>query len=316
MGKELDLRRLRFTFYVFIKMEEVVGQHKRARGDVPSLDDDGAPCPTPEEVAKQRHDELIALISGNHQAIGNVGEAVKALTTKVESLDLKVNLLEKRVDGVSGLCEGQRAVTDGIIKQNSELNERLIALERQNIALEQKLITETNKREALETNGRLINLEFSGIPKMEDEDPKKLVASVMALAGCASTVSSIDVAHRKMNGEMMVKFKTREERDEVYDHRFALKGKTSKDLGFGVSKLLFINENLTIDRGQVLHEVRAYMKGVNEGKGKDDCYRVKTVKGIIKVMNTFRKYIAVNSIRDVERMHPRVRSPYIGGISG
>ena len=67
---------------------KVIAHNKRSRGDVPSLEDDDAPRPTPEEIATQRHEELIALISGNNTAISNVGEAVKNLSSKVEKLDL------------------------------------------------------------------------------------------------------------------------------------------------------------------------------------------------------------------------------------
>ena len=109
---------------------------------------------------------------------------------------------------------------------------------------------------------------------------------------------------------MIVKFRSKDERNELYDHRFQLQGKTSKDLGFSVSKLLFINENLTIDRGHLLHEVREHVKVINQGKGKDDAFRVKTVQGIIKVMNTSKNYIPINTFSDVERMHPSSRSPF------
>ena len=293
-------------------MEEnkIIAHNKRSRGDVPSLEDDDAPRPTPEEIATRRHEELIALISGNNTAISNVGEAVKNLSSKVEKLDIRVNAIEARVETVDGRYEGQKATTEGLLNENRDIRMRLETLERKNERLEVKLVAEIGKREALETNGRQINFEFSGIPKQENEDCKGLVAKVMALAGCVSTAASIDVAHRKMNGEMIVKFKSKDERNEVYDHRFQLQGKTSKNLGFSVSKLLFINENLTIDRGQLLHEVREHMNVLNEGKSKEEAHRVKTVRGIIKVMNNSKKYIPINTFSDVERMHPRSRSPF------
>ena len=284
-------------------MDEVTQQqHKRTRGEVPSLDDD---VPQQEDAAQRRHQELIDLIMGNNKAIGTVGEAVKTLTQKVEALDVKVIGLERRVNFVEGQYSDQRTVTDNIIKENSELKERMQVMERKQDKLEQKLDIEVSKREALETNGRLINLEISGIPKADDEDCKQLVGKVMALAGCETPLSAVDVAHRKFNGEMIVKFKSREDRNEVYDHRFNLKGKTSKNLGFSASNLLFINENLTIERGQLMHDVRAYMKDINEGKGKDDSFRIKTTKGIVKVMNKYRNYIPVNNMSVVERIHPK-----------
>ena len=275
-------------------------QHKRARGDVPSLDDE----PTPEDAAVTRHNEPISLISANHTAINSVGTAVENLTQKVEALDVKVNKLEKRVDSVQGQNEEQSTTMDNLIKANGALMERMVALERKNDALERKLDVETAKREALETNGRQINLEISGIPKVDNEDCKALVGKVMTLVGSHSPLGLIDVAHRKMNGEMIVKFRAKEERNEFYERRFELQGKTSKDLGFTESKLLFINENLTVDRGQLLHDVRNYMKPLNVGKGKDDAFKIKTVRGIVKVMNKYRNYIAIHSMNELVVMHP------------
>ena len=275
------------------------GQNKRARGDVPSLEDDQK---TPEQV---RHEELIALISGNRKEIQSVGAAVATLSQKVDGLDLKVNALEKRVDFVSGQYENQKAATDTMIKASSAIDARVIALEQKNEALSKKLDVEVAKRELLEANGRKINMEISGIPEEEDEDPKALVAKVMTLVGSVTPPEAIDVAHRKMNGEMIVKFRTRHERDEVYDCRFALAGKTSLNLGFRNKRYLYFNENLSIEKGQLMHDVRAYMKSINEGKSKETYYKIKTENGKIKVMNTFRKYIVIHGMDVLAGIHPK-----------
>ena len=274
------------------------GSTKRARGDVPSLDEDAK---TPEQL---RHEELISLITGNRAEIQSVGTAVASLSTKVDSLDGKVNALEKRVNFVSGQYEAQKVTTEGLIKASSAQDDRVEALSRRNDALERKLEVEIAKREALEANGRKINMEIAGIPEEEGEDPKALVAKVMTLVGSTTPPEAIDVAHRKFNREMIVKFRTRHERDEVYDKRFALGGKTSLNLGFRTKKLLFFNENLSIEKGQLLHEVREYMKPINEGRNKETYFKIKTVNGFIKVMNAARKYMPINDMNELERMHP------------
>ena len=54
----------------------------------------------------------------------------------------------------------------------------------------------------------------------------------------------------------------------------------------------------------MLHEVREYMKPINEGKNKETYFKIKTVNGFIKVMNAARKYMPINDMNELERMHP------------
>ena len=106
-----------------------------------------------------------------------------------------------------------------------------------------------------------------------------------------------------MNGEMIVKFCTRHERDEVYDCRFALQGKSSLNLSFRNKKQLYFNENLSIEKGQLMHNVRAYMKGINEVRR--HIIRLRLKNGKIKVMNTVRKYIVIHEMEVLAGIHPK-----------
>ena len=97
------------------------------------------------------------------------------------------------MDFVSGQYDKQKVATDTLIKANSAVDARVSALAQENAALSKKLEVETAKRELLEANGRKINMEISGIPEEEDEDPKALVAKVMTLCGSVTPPEAIDI---------------------------------------------------------------------------------------------------------------------------
>ena len=176
----------------------------------------------------------------------------------------------------------------------------------------------TVKREAVlrdenENNSRKINLEFSGVPKAEGETqemPTKYVEEIMKLIGSENGLNAIDVAHRKMSGAIIARFKTRTQRDEVYDKRFALKGITSLDLGFRLptkGNNIFINESLTFERSKVMADIRRKLKIVNEGRGKDNILRSKSAGGRLRIMKENREYVAVSSLEEFYKYHPSTR---------
>ena len=47
------------------------------------------------------------------------------------------------------------------------------------------------------------------------------------------------------------------------------------------------------------------MKSINEGKSKEEYFKIKTVNGYIKVMNAARKYNTIHDMNELERMHPK-----------
>ena len=76
-----------------------------------------------------------------------------------------------------------------------------------------------------------------------------------------------------MSGSMIVRFKSREQRDYVYLKRFNLIGKTSANLGFDLPTLgnpIYVNENLSFKRSRLMKSMRDRLKFLNEGVNKDD----------------------------------------------
>ena len=118
----------------------------------------------------------------------------------------------------------------------------------------------------------------------------------MGVAGAgAYGEADIDMAHRKMAGGIIVRFHSRTVRNDVYDKRFNLQGKTSLDLGLGFTKKndLYLNESLTFDRSVLL-------KVYNKDLPKDDKLKVKTQQGYIKVRDKSGDYQKINKIEDVK----------------
>ena len=87
--------------------------------------------------------------------------------------------------------------------ENSQIKTRVAKIEDnlENVSLTVKC--EAVLRDENENNSRKFNLEFSGIPKAEEETrekPKHYVEEIMKLIGSENNVDAIDVAHRKMLG--------------------------------------------------------------------------------------------------------------------
>ena len=169
------------------------------------------------------------------------------------------------------------------------------------------LEVESAKRDQLENQDRKYNLEISGVPITKDEDPKELVAKVMEVAGAMHGEDAIDIAHRKAAGGIIALFHSRSVRDEVYDRRFNLQGKSSLDLGknFTVKNDLYINESLTFDRSVLMKQVRDRLKEHNKNLPKDDRRKCKTAQGIIKVTDetgTYQKIFTKKNLDDILNM--------------
>ena len=126
----------------------------------------------------------------------------------------------------------------------------------------------------------------------------------MEVAGAMHGEEAIDIAHRKAAGGFIVRFHSRSVRDEVYDRRFQLQGKSSLDLGkdFTVKNDLYINESLTFDRSVLMKQVRDRLKEYNKDLPKDDRRKCKTALGIIKVTDetkTYQKIFTMKNLDDI-----------------
>ena len=225
-----------------------------------------------------------------------------ALTTRVCSLETAVDYMDSQLITQRESDMAQKEVV-------AKLEAKVATMEARITGLQIGLAVEAKKRDENENVSRKQCLEFSGIPQSATETPedvKKLVVKVMQLIGSSNNASCIDDAHRKMGGGIIARFKSREERNEIYLKRFALVGKSSANIGFPVPGTdLYINESLTIDRSRVMKSIRDKLKVLNRGViNKDDRIKVKSSGGVVQVQNLGGKFIKVSSLNDFDRMYP------------
>ena len=241
-----------------------------------------------DEGAK-RHNELLELLKGIQGSVSN-------LTTRFDNL-------ESRVNSITVKYEEQNTQINNLLHRNTALQAENVEIRAEINKLRRDLDIESSKRDQLENQDRKYNLEISGVPFRRDEEPKELVAKVMGVAGAgAYGEADIDIAHRKMAGGIIVRFHSRTVRNDVYDKRFNLQGKTSLDLGLGFTEKndLYLNESLTFDRSVLMKEVRDELKVYNKNLPKDDKLKVKTQQGYIKVRDKSGDYQKINKIEDVK----------------
>ena len=235
--------------------------------------------------------------------VASTDASIKALSAQVTTLETAVNFHDSEIMQL-------RAENTALKSAAQEQEARMGAMAMRMTNLELGLAQESRKRDDSENVSRKQCLEISGVPKLENEqrdDAKKIVAKVMALAGSTNNVTAIDDAHRKMGGGLIARFKTREQRNEVYSRRFNLTDRTSKELpGYeeAVGNDIYINESLTTDRSQLMACVRAKLKFLNAGVPKLARTKCKTSGGVIQVQNTGGNYLKVTSMSDFDRMHP------------
>ena len=241
---------------------------------------------TEEDIALERHNEIL--------------EQLKNITGWISGVDQKLGKLEQKVDKIESQHNEQKIVCENLLQANSKLetDNALIRAELQ--IMRRDLQTEIKKRDALECHDRKFNLEFSGAPKRDGEDPKAIVGKFMRAVGASQSIADVDIVHRKMNVELIARFCTRTARDAVYESRFNLRGKTAGDIGFNNNNnSLFINESLTFDRSSLMKSVRDIVKNKNKNRPKENKIRVKTAQGQIKIKNPDGAYKPISSMKDL-----------------
>ena len=90
------------------------------------------------------------------------------------------------------------------------------------------------------------------------------------------TNSTVEIAHRIKNGDIIAKFRDRPTRDKLYNNKECLKNLSTKDLGFQEEHYIFINESLAFDAKKLLYEVREKSREIGIKK-------ILTDNGIIKI---------------------------------
>ena len=238
---------------------------------------------------------------------------MEAMFATVKSNQKQLVAFEQSLNFVHSELDTVKKENEQLKKKNAEMEGRMAAMDNRMSQLELDMAEESRKRDESEQNGRLINLEISGVPQLEgetEEDCKKIVGEIMKLVGSAYTQADVDVAHRKYAGGLICKLKSRSVRNEFYSKRFALQSKKAKDIAprfegvDGSDSDLYLNENLSYDRSKLMKYVRDKVRPLNDGVPKDDRIKVKTERGIVKVQNSTGNYTKIKNFSDFTRLYP------------
>ena len=168
-----------------------------------------------------------------------------------------------------------------------------------------ELREEERKRDNLEANSRLYNLEISGLPvtNEEDDNPMRLAQQIVhKVTNGRVRGDEVDVAHRKLGGpkNIILRFRSRTARDRVYAAKKSLRNVSRKEFGYATDGDIFLNESLTFDRSSLMRDVRAKVKSFNGGKvGAARC-KLLTDRGVIKVKPPNQKYQKIFCLTDLE----------------
>ena len=139
----------------------------------------------------------------------------------VKANEQRMKTYEQSIEFVHIELEAQRAETASVKRENEQLKQHLASLEARMSTGKTELRWESDLRDEGEQNSRMVNLEVSGLTKLEGEtreDCKQLAADVMKLVNSEFGIESVDDVHRKMAGGLIVRFLNR----TVFQKRFAL----------------------------------------------------------------------------------------------
>ena len=196
---------------------------------------------------------------------------------KVEELEGRVVEVEESQTFISGKYEEIYNKINNIDKEKKRLDKENNILMNKITTLESKLEEERRKRISLEQYGRREMVEISGIPESEGENCINIAHHICETANTNIPISKIEIAHRIMNGSIIVKFTDRPARDLLFKNKTLLKDTTSHDLGYeGPSSAVYINESLAFDTRNLLREVKKKCREIGYK-------RVITDNGVIKI---------------------------------
>ena len=138
-------------------------------------------------------------------------------------------------------------------------------------------------------------LEKSGIQEQEGENCIEIAHHIYKTAKANIPIHKIEIAHRIMNGSIIVKFRDRPSRGLLFKNKLQLKNITSEELGYeGPSKAIYINESLAFDTRKLLCEVKTKCREIGYK-------RVITDNGIIKIKKyqNSKDWITINNTIDL-----------------
>ncbi|EDO44069.1 predicted protein, partial [Nematostella vectensis] len=179
---------------------------------------------TLESLRKLWKDELLKDVRNEVKvAVIQLKEEMNLFRKKIDEIEASQKFLASQYDKVLSNLQGtNRSVQD--------MNANIQHVTQDLIETKEWLDELDSRLDEQQQYGRRDCLEFVGIPKVDNDDPVKLVIETAALAGVEVKEDDISIAHRlkptkKGQDRIIAKFIRRSKRDEVYSNRKNLKQK-------------------------------------------------------------------------------------------
>ena len=253
------------------------------------------------------------------QLIGSIQSVKSELLSRQDSFDDKLTAIEGKLSKLDHIEHSIDELKQKQVEQTSfseSLQFQVAALKDENAALTSKvegfesaMKAEAQSRNDLERQQRRYNLEISGIAQANDkENTFDLVADFFKKLDAHFNPDCLDVAHRKKNGSIIVRFMSRKARDTIYGMRRQVRNKSAGDYGYkpsSPSAKLYINESLTFQDSRVARDARAACRAFNNIYAQGDSNKhmlnkVVTGAGIVYHIDQGGNFHMIKEINDLK----------------
>lgn len=195
------------------------------------------------------------------------------ITTKFSTVETSLIELKQGQSELTKALDFFSSKFDELNKTVHDLKSENRELKKDNGVLKDRVGGLETRLNELDQYHRRVNLEIAGVPEVQGENVKEIVAKVIQhVAPNHANVSptDIDVCHRMGKKSeaagnpppraIIVRFTTRRARDAVYEGKKKLKSMTSRDLGCREERKVYINENLLPSTKVLLSRANAIRK--------------------------------------------------------
>ena len=193
--------------------------------------------------------------------------------TMAEILQENQNLKEEFKE-LKAQIRGQDRKIQEIKDSLKQVTNENLAIRRELQATKSKLQSEVEETERLadeldhlEQYTRKSSLEIHGVPEDGYESTEEVVIKLGALLGVDITPQDIEISHKlkRRNKPIIVKFSSYKTKSKLYKKRVELKNCVASDLipnlrGDSRNNRLFLNENLTVHRREILKKANNMRK--------------------------------------------------------
>ena len=202
--------------------------------------------------------------------ISKIDCSFNQMADRVIRIEARVEQAEQQAVIAAQVQAGNDKFAQKIINNDTKREAELAICKSKVRELQAELGEESRRRNDLESHGRIMCMEISGLKAEQNDNCKGLVSTLMEILKCDATSNDIDVCHRKKAGGIIVHFTSRRARDELYEKRFELRGLCATMLGLKTRSNIYFNESLSYDTSRLMKAVREKTRDYNNALRPDE----------------------------------------------